>query len=162
MIAQLILFAIFSCKNHWLKYVQSGKEADNAEYLWRGVQIFVFIGIIKLFSFGLLRHVLHRCVRAFHYIFTTYIKIHWNFMVHDISKSTNLQSAWVDFCHTPKVETQGEKNWKKKKEEKKKNVNYSTKLLLSNSFREYWHILVFVSFLHAAIKNWCFCFNSPS
>ena len=115
MIAQLILFAIFSCKNHRLKYVQSGKEADNAEYLWRGVQIFVFIGIIKLFSFGLLRHVLHRCVRAFHYIFTTYIKIHWNFMVHDIYNP----SGWIFAIHQ-KLKHRGKKCEKKKKKKKKK------------------------------------------
>ena len=33
---------------------------------------------------------------------------------------------------------------------------------IPTSVREYWHIFVFVSFLHTAVKNWCFCLNSPS
>ena len=31
-----------------------------------------------------------------------------------------------------------------------------------NTVREYWCVFVLVSFLHASIKNWCICLNSPS
>ena len=35
-------------------------------------------------------------------------------------------------------------------------------LIIHISVREYWRIFVFVSFLQAAIKNWCFCLNYSS